>query len=166
MPHIKRRGRNAQKPDWRHLPAYTVTEAARYLGLSPRTLRRRRTGLLTFAGLIEAVPAAERSRCVEVNQYGTPVRFYPPYPGRGLHRVIAIDPRIAFGRPIVLRTGVSARVIDTRIRNGERFRDIAADYGLTAAEIRQALLFERATRLPRRATRLVAASTRKARQGS
>lgn len=83
-------------------------------------------------------------RCVEVDQYGVAVRVYPPYPNRSALRVIAIDPRIAFGRPVVLRTGVSTRAICGRIRDGESFQEVAADYGLTAREIKHALLFERA----------------------
>lgn len=75
-----------------------------------------------------------------------PVRLYPflsaevPTP----ERPIAIDPQIAFGRPVVVRKGVSTRVIAERIDAGETVRDLATDYGLSAEEIEEAALYERA----------------------
>jgi uncharacterized protein (DUF433 family) len=57
-------------------------------------------------------------------------------------RSIVIDPRIAFGRPVVLRSGVSTFVIAERIDAGETVRDIAADYDLDSSEIEQAALYE------------------------
>ncbi len=75
-----------------------------------------------------------------------PVRLYPflpvMFPGDG--RPIAIDPRIAFGRPVVLRRGVSTSAIADRIDVGETVDELAADYDLTPAEIEQAVLYERA----------------------
>ena len=57
---------------------------------------------------------------------------------------IAIDPNIAFGRPVVLRAGVSTSAIRERVDARETVEDLAADYGLSVAEIQQAVLFERA----------------------
>ena len=57
---------------------------------------------------------------------------------------IAIDPKIAFGRPVVARTGVSTAAIAERIDASETVQDLATDYGLTVDEIEQAVLFERA----------------------
>jgi len=116
MPQVAVPGRIAQKLFWYYLPAYTAAEAARISGLSPRALRRRVAGFLSFADLLKALPVAELAHCVEVDQCGTPSRLYPRYPGRDSLRIIAVDPRIAFGRPIVLRTGVSTRAIYARIR--------------------------------------------------
>jgi uncharacterized protein (DUF433 family) len=59
-------------------------------------------------------------------------------------RPIVIDPRIAFGRPVVLRMGISTSAIADRIDAGEQVEDIAADYDLDASEINQAVLYERA----------------------
>ena len=59
-------------------------------------------------------------------------------------RTIAIDARIAFGRPIVLSKGISTLVIVERIDAGESVDDIAADYDLDATEIEQAVVYERA----------------------
>lgn len=83
---------------------------------------------------------------VEWDEWKFPVRLYP-YPsmdGTGSHRPIAIDPQIAFGRPIVARNGVSTITLVERIDAGESIDDLAADYGLTVAEIEDAMLYERA----------------------
>jgi uncharacterized protein (DUF433 family) len=75
-----------------------------------------------------------------------PVRLYPFLSSEtlGQDRPIAIDPRIAFGRPVVVRRGISTHVIAERIDAGETVSDLAADYDLAPAEIEQAVLYERA----------------------
>lgn len=74
-----------------------------------------------------------------------PVRLYPFVTGeRTPDRVIAIDPAIAFGRPVVRRSGISTAAIVARIDAGEQIPDIATDYGLNESEIDEALLYESA----------------------
>ena len=74
-----------------------------------------------------------------------PVRLYPFVPGVSRDdRRIAIDPEIAFGRPIILRAGVSTAAIANRIDAGESVAELSADYDLTPNEIEQAVLYERA----------------------
>jgi uncharacterized protein (DUF433 family) len=58
--------------------------------------------------------------------------------------VIAIDANIAFGRPVVLRAGVSTATIADRIDAGEKVRDLAADYDLAPDEVKLAVFYERA----------------------
>jgi uncharacterized protein (DUF433 family) len=73
-----------------------------------------------------------------------PIRLYPSCGGLdSVQRVIAVDPRIAFGRPIILRAGITTRAIAERVESGESRLEVAADYDLTAEEIYAALLFER-----------------------
>ena len=57
---------------------------------------------------------------------------------------IAIDPSIAFGRPVVLRAGVSTGTIAERIDAGETVADFAEDYDLKPEEIEDAVVYERA----------------------
>lgn len=57
---------------------------------------------------------------------------------------IAIDAGIAFGRPVVLRAGVSTAAIVSRIDAGETPAELVADYGLTIEEIEHAVVYERA----------------------
>lgn len=59
-------------------------------------------------------------------------------------RPIVIDPRIAFGRPVVIKAGVSTSAIAERIDAGETVEAIAADYDLGPSEIEEAALYERA----------------------
>ena len=82
---------------------------------------------------------------VEWDRWMFPVRLYPFVPGASRDdRRIAIDPEIAFGRPIILRAGVSTAAIANRIDAGESVAELAADYDLTPNEIEQAVLYERA----------------------
>jgi len=75
-----------------------------------------------------------------------PVRLYPflSAAAPSEDRPIAIDPRIAFGRPIVLRRAITTSAIAGRIDAGESVADVAADYDLAQAEVEQAILYERA----------------------
>lgn len=99
----------------------------------------------SFLDLVDALPLRGRLPFVESDKCGAPLRLYPFYPGcDSAQRIIAIDPGIGFGRPIILRAGVTTRAISKRIEAGEADMEVAADYGLTGEEIRQALLFESA----------------------
>jgi uncharacterized protein (DUF433 family) len=82
---------------------------------------------------------------VEWDEWMFPMRLYPFIPGTSRDdRQIAIDPEIAFGRPIILRAGVSTGAIANRIDAGESVAELADDYDLTPDEIERAVLYERA----------------------
>lgn len=83
---------------------------------------------------------------IEWDEWQFPVRLYPflTVAGTPAEKPIAIDPKIAFGRPVIARAGVSTAAIADRIDARETVEELAADYGLTASEIEQAVLFERA----------------------
>jgi uncharacterized protein (DUF433 family) len=89
---------------------------------------------------------AEHLRRVDWDSSRFPVRLYPflSAVAPSAERPIVIDPRIAFGRPVVVRKGVSTAAIAARIDAGESVDDIAADYDLGPPEIEQAILYERA----------------------
>jgi uncharacterized protein (DUF433 family) len=74
------------------------------------------------------------------------VRLYPflSAAAPSQERSIVIDPRIAFGRPVVQRKGISTSAIADRIDVGESVDNIAADYELGPSEIEHAVLYERA----------------------
>jgi uncharacterized protein (DUF433 family) len=83
---------------------------------------------------------------VEWDESKFPARLYP-FLGTASERCekwIAIDPKIAFGRPIVLRRGVSTQTIADRIDAGESVDELASDYDLEPSEIELAVLYERA----------------------
>lgn len=74
-----------------------------------------------------------------------PIRLYPYLTAETTTpRPIAIDPTIAFGRPIVLRAGISTSAIAERIDAGETVPDLAQDYDLAPEEIEEAVVYERA----------------------
>jgi len=75
-----------------------------------------------------------------------PIRLYPfvsEFEGASGRRIV-IDPSISFGRPVLVRKGVSTAAIAGRLDAGETIEDIAADYSLEPEEIEQAALYERA----------------------
>lgn len=82
---------------------------------------------------------------VEWDAWKFPVRLYP-YPTAALdgNRPIAIDPNIAFGRPVLVARGISTHAIAERLDAGESVVDLAADYDLSPADIEQAASYERA----------------------
>lgn len=83
---------------------------------------------------------------VEWDRWSFPVRLYPyaDATARGGERPIAIDPTIAFGRPIVRRAGISTAAIADRLDAGETVDALAEDYDLSREEIEQAVLYSRA----------------------
>jgi uncharacterized protein (DUF433 family) len=88
----------------------------------------------------------EHLKRVEWDQWQFPVRLYPFSASEAAtpYRHIAIDPNIAFGRPVLLSKGISTGTITDRIDAGESVNDLADDYGLSPAEIEEAVLYERA----------------------
>lgn len=83
---------------------------------------------------------------VEWDEWKFPVRLYP-FPSREVprsDRPIAIDPGIAFGRPVILARGVTTGAIVERIDAGESAADVAQDYDLSEADVEEAVLYERA----------------------
>jgi len=75
-----------------------------------------------------------------------PAEFFPfeHVPENADRKVIVIAPFISFGRAILRRTGVSTRAIVQRLDAGETLADLLNDYGLTEAELEEAVLFEAA----------------------
>lgn len=88
----------------------------------------------------------EHLKRVEWDEWQFPIRLYPFVSGetQTTQRPIVIDAKISFGRPIVLKAGVSTITIAERIDAGETVDDLAADYGLSPDEIEEAVLYERA----------------------
>lgn len=88
----------------------------------------------------------EHLKRVEWDSSRFPVRLYPFVlpSATSEERPIVIDPRIAFGRPVMLRKGVTTSAIAARVDAGESVDELAADYDLRPAEIEQAVVYERA----------------------
>jgi uncharacterized protein (DUF433 family) len=74
-----------------------------------------------------------------------PIRLHPFVVGESAsaEMPIAIDPRISFGRPVIISRGISTATIVSRIDAGEAVADLAADYELSVTEIEDAVIYER-----------------------
>lgn len=93
-------------------------------------------------------------RRVEWDVQGMPSLFFPgfvnvlPPPSReeDSPRLIAIDPKISFGKPVLAsRRGILVSSIVSRIDAGEEEDALAADYGITRREVDAAIdFYERA----------------------
>lgn len=108
----------------------------RYVGL----IHLSASGQLVMRKLLE-----EHLKRVEWDQWQFPVRLYPYVDGiaGATAHPIAIDPAIAFGRPIVRRAGVSTAAIVDRIDDDETVSALAEDYDLSTEEIEQAVVYSR-----------------------
>lgn len=83
-------------------------------------------------------------RRIERNTDGIPVRLYPFTRQRSDRdpKTVVIDPRIQFGRPVLVGTGIPTAVIAERYKAGESVADLAEDYGRNPTEIEEAIRCE------------------------
>jgi len=83
---------------------------------------------------------------IERDARGTAVRLFPATrdaPGvADQPRFVVIDPRLAFGRPILANAGVTTAVIQDRFLAGDSPREMAEDYRVDESDIWEALRFE------------------------
>lgn len=61
-------------------------------------------------------------------------------------RVVALDPHVAFGHPVIAGTRITTCAVATRFFAGESIGDLASDFGRPVADIEEALRCERALR--------------------
>lgn len=57
-------------------------------------------------------------------------------------RSVVIDPRVAFGRPVLTGTGITTLTIAERFDAGESIEELAVDYGRSREEIEEAIRCE------------------------
>lgn len=57
-------------------------------------------------------------------------------------KVVVVDPRLAFGRPVLVGTGVATAVLADRYRAGESMDDLADDYGCDRTLVEEAIRCE------------------------
>jgi len=81
---------------------------------------------------------------IEWDNVGIAARLYP-FTGRakaGVPRAVVIDPRVAFGKPVLAQTSVPTVVVAERFKAGESLSALAEDYGRDATEIQEAIRCE------------------------
>lgn len=81
---------------------------------------------------------------IEYDGAGVPVRFYPFTRGFGREspKLVAIDPAVKFGRPVIAGTGVPTGVIAKFVKAGESMLELAEDYRVEPAQIEEAVRYE------------------------
>lgn len=87
---------------------------------------------------------AAHLRRIEHDSQGFALRLYPFSRGEQLDvpRVVVLDPRISFGRPVIDGTSVRTEVIASRLKAGESIQSLASDYGVEAERIEEAIRYE------------------------
>jgi uncharacterized protein (DUF433 family) len=88
----------------------------------------------------ESLEAALRR--VERDPQGLAKRFFPWARNLGESRIVQIDPRRAFGRPVVVGTTIPTDVLAERFTAGEAIAHLADDYRLAPSVIESALRWE------------------------
>ena len=98
-----------------------------------------KSGQLAIPELIDAY-----MQRIEWDQHGFAMRLYPFTRKRELTepKVIVIDPRVSFGRPVLVGTGIRTIVIAERYKAGESIDELAHDYGRDRLEIEEAIRCE------------------------
>jgi uncharacterized protein (DUF433 family) len=57
-------------------------------------------------------------------------------------KLIAMDPRVRFGRPVIVNTSIPTTEIASRFRAGDSFAELADEYGRPQSEIEEAIRCE------------------------
>jgi uncharacterized protein (DUF433 family) len=74
-----------------------------------------------------------------------PTMLFPYLPGpRAADKVVALNPRRAFGAPHLASRGITTAIIASRVDAGESIPSLAQDYKVEESEISAAILYERA----------------------
>jgi len=75
---------------------------------------------------------------------GAPVRIFPLTRAEAVDapKILSIDPKIAFGRPVVERKAIKTSTLAERFRAGESIADLVGDYDLEVFEVEEALRYE------------------------
>lgn len=83
-------------------------------------------------------------RRIEWDASGFAARLYPFTRKRENHepKVVMIDPRISFGRPVLVGTGIPTAIIAERYKAGESIEQLADDYKRKPLEIQEAIRCE------------------------
>ena len=85
-------------------------------------------------------------RRISRDSSGLPIKLFP-FTRYSEHldqpRTIEIDPRISFGRPVLVGTGIRTEVLSERFLAGESTAELAKDYGRAEEEIQEAIRYQK-----------------------
>ena len=83
---------------------------------------------------------------VQRDAAGVPIKLFPftrHTPKLDQPQSIEIDPRVSFGRPVLVGSGIRAEILVERFAAGESPAELAKDYGRTEEEIQEAIRYEK-----------------------
>lgn len=91
---------------------------------------------------IREILAAHLQR-IEHDADGLALRLFPFSRGPRLDgpRIVVVDPRVAFGRPVIAGTGIRTDVVVSRHKAGESIAELAADYSIDLTQVEEAIRF-------------------------
>jgi len=81
---------------------------------------------------------------IDWDEEGLAAKLFPVRASQKNGPRIVIDPKIAFGRPVLKGTGITASVLWHRKRLGEEIDDISKDYGLDRSAVEEAISYYKA----------------------
>jgi uncharacterized protein (DUF433 family) len=83
-------------------------------------------------------------RRIEWDEHGLARRLFPFTRKRTLEqpKVVVIDPRISFGRPVLAGTGIRTTIVVERYKAGESVEELAKDYARERLDIEEAIRCE------------------------
>jgi len=83
---------------------------------------------------------------IERDHSGAPIRLFPfsrsSLADKHQPKTVVVDPRLAFGRPVISEIAVPTAIIIDRFRAGDSLAEMAGDYGVREEDIEEALRFE------------------------
>lgn len=99
-----------------------------------------RDGQLAMRSMLEA-----HLKRIDRDAKGLAVRLYPftrPLSAPDAPRLIVIDPRRAFGRPVIAGTRIPTTDVFERFKAGDSLDELVAEYGRSTQEIQEAIRYE------------------------
>jgi uncharacterized protein (DUF433 family) len=98
-----------------------------------------------LAALLKRIDRGERGRAVRLYPFSRRPLLETHRAGPALTespRIVVIDPRVGFARPVLRGTGITTLTIAERFDAGESIKELAADYGRSREEIEEAIRCE------------------------
>lgn len=105
-----------------------------------RILNVSRDGQVEMADLIRV-----HLQRIDRDSHGVPIRLYPftrKHPEKEALKSVVMDPRVAFGRPVLVGTAVPTAVLADRFKAGDTLIELAKDYGAKPEAIEEAIRCE------------------------
>lgn len=82
---------------------------------------------------------------IDRDPQGLPIRLYPftrKHANKEAIKSVVMDPRVSFGRPVLIGTAVPTTVLADRFKAGDTLTDLARDYGSQPQTIEEAIRCE------------------------